>query len=115
MWVIKWILGAVLVILVIGFAMYNTQEIVTVRFLNWESTMPLWVAMYLSFAAGIVFWLLVSIFQIIALKSENRRCRKNLKRFREELDRLRNISVEESVLPAESTAGKEDNTESVEE
>ena len=102
MWVIKWILGALLVILIIGFAMSNTQESVTVSFLQWQtSVLPLWVVMYLSFAGGIVFWLVISIFQIVSLKNENRRCRKDLKRYRQELDRLRNVSVEESILPPE--------------
>ncbi len=102
MWVIKWILGALLVILIIGFAMSNTQESVTVSFLQWQTrVLPLWVVMYLSFAGGIVFWLVISIFQIVSLKNENRRCRKELRRYRQELDRLRNISVEESIPPAE--------------
>ena len=119
MWVIKWILGALLVILIIGFAMSNTQESVTVSFLQWQtSVLPLWVVMYLSFAGGIVFWLVISIFQIVSLKNENRRCRKDLKRYRQELDRLRNISVEESILPPEpepEIAEGEEKNEPVEE
>ncbi len=100
MWILRWIVGALLIILIIGFALQNTDQQVTVAFFKWQSVnLPLWVVMYISFAVGILFWLVVSILQILGLKNTNRKSRKEIKKLRQELDRLRNVSVEEAVTP----------------
>ena len=100
MWIIRWIVLALFVIVIIGFAMQNTEQQVSVAFLKWQTiNLPLWVVMYVSFAAGVLFWLIVSIFQIITLKTRNRKAQKEIARLKEELNRLRNVSVEEAVLP----------------
>ena len=100
MWIVKWIIGAILVILIIGFAMQNSTELVPVKFWKWETMqdLPLWVVMYISFTAGILFWVIISIYQMLGLKIENRKVRKELRKLKEELDRLRNVSIEESTL-----------------
>lgn len=98
MWIIRWIVGALLLILIIGFAMQNTSQLVQVGLWKWQSDLiPLWVVMYTSFVVGMLVWLIVSIFQILNLKAENRKVKKEVKNLRQELDRLRNLSVEESV------------------
>lgn len=100
MWILRWIVGALLIILIIGFALQNTDQQVTVTFIKWQSVnLPLWVVMYVSFAVGILFWLVVSILQILGLKNTNRKNQKEIKKLRQELDRLRNVSVEEAVAP----------------
>lgn len=107
MWIIKWIVGALLIILIIGFAMQNMEQQVSVSFLTWHSVnLPLWVVMYASFAFGVLFWLVVSIFQILALKAENRKIRKEVRKLKTELDQLRNVAVEESVVPAKTEKPK---------
>ena len=102
MWIVKWLIGAILVLLIIGFAMQNSNILVTVKFWKWQTAqdLPLWVVMYISFAAGILFWVIISIFQMLGLKNENRKVRKELRKLKEELDRLRNVSIEESTLPS---------------
>ncbi|NOY59417.1 MAG: LapA family protein [Calditrichaeota bacterium] len=101
MWILRWIIGALLIILIIGFALQNTDQQVTVTFIQWQSVnLPLWVVMYVSFAVGILFWLVVSILQILGLKNTNRKSQKEIKKLRQELDRLRNVSVEEAVSPS---------------
>jgi uncharacterized integral membrane protein len=102
MWIIKWILIVLVVIFLIGFAMQNSQVNVPLRFMKWETVndMPLWLIMYLSFIAGMIFWLAVSIYQVISLKSESHKWQKRTRQLENELNRLRNVSVEDTVLPA---------------
>lgn len=105
MWIFRWILGALVIIVAIGFAMQNTNQQVVVQFLKWKSTgMPLWVVMYASFAVGVLFWLLVSIFQILTYKTSLRKKQKEIAKLKAELDRLRNVSVEELDEPAQETS-----------
>ena len=107
MWIIRWIVGALLVITVIGFAMQNADETVVVKLLMWQSiNLPIWIVMYAAFAVGILFWLVVSIFQILSLKSTNRKSLKEIKKLKAELDRLRNVSVED-VIPVETKIEKQ--------
>jgi uncharacterized integral membrane protein len=99
MWIVKWIVGAILIALIIGFAMQNTEQKVTIFFIKWQSVeMPLWIIMYVAFICGMLFWLIVSIFRIVNLKVENRRGKKEIQKLKDELNRLRNVSVEETDL-----------------
>jgi uncharacterized integral membrane protein len=101
MWIVKWILIVVAVIFLIGFAMQNADVRVPIRFFKWETVndLPLWLIMYISFVAGMVFWLGVSIYQVVSLKNSVRKWQKKTKQLESELNRLRNVSVEDSVLP----------------
>ncbi len=98
MWIIKWFIMAILILFVIGFAMQNTAQMVSISFFDYRSQeFPVWMLMYLSFAAGILFWLVVTLLQNSAGRAERLRLEKEIKKVREELDRLRNLSVEESI------------------
>lgn len=101
MLIVKWVFMAIAVIFLIFFAMYNADISVPIKFFKWQTIhdLPLWMVMYLSFIAGLVFWLLVSIFQLVSLKNENRKCRKKIGNLESELNRLRNVSVEDAVIP----------------
>lgn len=100
MWAIKWIFIAVIIIVLIGFAMQNTEQTVTIRVLSYESiALPLWVVMYISFAVGMLTWLLISIFQLLKSKTILHRIKRENNRLKKELDQLRNVSVEETVIP----------------
>ena len=100
MWIIKWILIVISVVFLIGFAMQNADISVPINFYKWttEPQLPLWMVMYLSFIAGMIFWLGVSIYQVLSLKGENRKVHKKMKSLEDELNRLRNVSVEDAVL-----------------
>ncbi len=101
MWILKWIFIVIAVIFVIGFAMQNADVQVPIKFYKWETIndLPLWLVMYLSFIAGMLFWLLISIYQMLNLRSENRKQQKRIKNLEQELNRLRNVSVEDAELP----------------
>ena len=67
MWAIKWILAVVIVLMVLGFALQNNQQQANVVFVKgmWEfENVQLWMVIYISFAFGVLFWLVVSIFQV---------------------------------------------------
>ena len=99
MWVIKWILGALLIVIVLGFALQNQYQMVQVRILNWISPeLPLYLIVYISFAFGLFTWLIASIFKIMQLKVETRQWKKKVDELQDELNRLRNLSVEEAVV-----------------
>ena len=103
MWIVRWILIAIIVLVIIGFAMQNTSQTASVEFIKWRTiNLPLWVIMYSSFAFGILFWLVVSIVHIISLKNENRKCKKENRKLRAELDSLRNAAVDDTFTDVES-------------
>ena len=104
MWFLRWILTLIAVVVLIGFAMQNADVQVPIRFYKWETVndLPLWLVMYLSFVAGMIFWLLVSLYQIIVLKAENRRQLKRTQALERELHRLRNAAVEDMLTPESS-------------
>ena len=102
MWILKWIINALVVLLVIYFAIQNTEETATISFVQWETVnLPIWVIMFSSFAFGVLFWVFVSIFKVIGLKNENRKTKKEVKKLRDELNKLRNVSVEDSLVQLE--------------
>lgn len=113
MWIIKWLLIVISVIFLIGFAMQNAAVSVPINFYKWttDPQLPLWLVMYLSFIAGMIFWLAVSIYQVLSLKGENRKVHKKMKSLEDELNRLRNVSVDDAVLvdSASSDSTKEPN------
>ena len=109
MWIIKWIISAVIILLVLGFALQNQGHTVSLTFIpgRYETEfVPVWLVVYTSFAAGVLFWLIVSIVHVIRLKSENRRIRKENERLRQELDGLRNLSIEEDLTLPETSPTK---------
>jgi len=96
MWIVKWVLGAAIVLLIILFAAQNSEQLVSVKFFKWQSVnLQLWVVMYAAFAVGVIVWLFVTMFQILGLKGQVRRARKEAERLQDELDGLRNISIED--------------------
>jgi uncharacterized integral membrane protein len=107
MWLIRWIVFIFFFLLILLFALQNQSQEVAVRLLNWQSpTLPLYLIVYLAFAAGIVFWLLFSAGVILRLKGRMRRLQKEDGKIREELNRLRNAAIEEELEPAESAEGE---------
>lgn len=105
MWIFRWLLGAACVMVGIGFAMQNSGQMVSVTLLHWKSQdTPLWVVLYLAFSIGVFFWLVVTMFQSLSVKTENQRMIKETRRLKEELDRLRNISIEEAMTFLETRA-----------
>lgn len=98
MWAIRWFLAVVVILMVLGFALQNSNETVDVVFLSnvWQyQNIQLWMVIYVSFGLGVLFWLIVSIFQVLQLKNEIRKLKKNYNEMYQELESLRNLPIEE--------------------
>jgi len=98
MWIFKWIFGALLIIIILGFAIQNQEQTVTVHILKWESpVIPLYLIVYLSFIVGLITWLIVSSVKIVSLKGKNHSLQREIKKIKNELNRLRNANIEEEI------------------
>jgi uncharacterized integral membrane protein len=109
MWIVKWIFSAVVILLVLGFALQNQSHTVSLTFIpgRYETEfVPVWVVVYVSFGSGVLFWLMISIFQVIKLKAEIRRVRKDNEQLRQEVEGLRKVSIEEGLTASEVNSGK---------
>ncbi|MCK5149287.1 LapA family protein [bacterium] len=111
MWIIRWILGAVLIILILGFALQNQEQTATVQLLKWQSpNMPLYLYLYFAFGIGLLFWSLVSAFNIFKLRGQLGKTERENKRLRKELDLLRNAELDDD-LPVPALSPPEPETE----
>lgn len=98
MWIFKWIFGALLIIIILGFAIQNQEQTVSVHIIKWQSPIvPLYLIVYLSFIAGLVTWLIVSSFKIFNMKGKNYSLQREYKKVKDELNRLRNANIEEEI------------------
>ncbi len=107
MWIIRWIFWVVVLLFIIYFATQNATQTVIVKFYKYQSNqLPLWVVMYISFAVGILVWLVGSIFKVLQLKNEVRKMNKENTVLRKELDELRNIPIEEETDAIDDLEGE---------
>ena len=111
MWVLRWLVAAVIILLILGFALQNNEQQIAVIFIKglYETdTLPIWVIVYCSFALGMIFWLFFSIFQVLGLKGQIRRMRHENQRIQKELNNLRNLSIDDEIeikaIPAQTSA-----------
>ncbi len=98
MWIVKWILFILFFLILVGFALQNQDQEASVQLLKWRTiNLPLWVFLYAAFAIGVLFSIIISILNIIKLKTENMRLQKQHRKVKEELNRLRNVSIDEDA------------------
>ncbi|MFQ5706973.1 MAG: lipopolysaccharide assembly LapA domain-containing protein [bacterium] len=100
MWVVKWVLAVAVILLILLFALQNSGQQVDVVLWSiiWQwkfQAVQLWMVIYTSFGLGVLFWLVVSIFQVFQLKTEIRRLKKANLEMQHELDSLRNLPLGE--------------------
>jgi len=96
MWIIRWIVSALVILIILGFALQNQEQMVSVRVLTWQSpNLPLYLFLYVAFAAGVLIWALISALNIIKLKGDIRKLQKDNRKITDELNRLRNVNIEE--------------------
>ncbi len=109
MWIIRWVIVALLIIVILGFALQNQEQTVSVNILKWKSpVLPLYLFLYLSFIAGLLFWILISALHIVKLKGDNFQLQRENQKIRNELNRLRNANIDEVDVQTEFES-KEDN------
>jgi len=111
MWILRWIFSALIIILILGFALQNQnpEQAVSVRIIQWQSpVLPLYFYIYFAFAIGILTWVAVSTFNVLKLKGDIRRVQKENRKIQNELNRLRNVSIEEDVEQEEPESELDD-------
>jgi len=104
MWAIKWFFAVILILAVMGFALQNSTQTVDVTFVKnvWQyQSVQLWMVIYVSFGLGVLFWLVVSVFQVLELKSEIRTLNRSHNDMINELDSLRNLPIAEDDVGLE--------------
>jgi uncharacterized integral membrane protein len=113
MWAIRWLVAALTILLILGFALQNNEKQISVIFIKgaYESSdLPIWVIIYASFALGMIFWLFFSIFQVFGLKAQIRKMRNENLRIQKELNNLRNLSIDDEIevkaIPAQTSASQ---------
>ncbi len=98
MWIVRWIIAALVIIVVLGFAIQNQEATASVSFWTWTTPeLPLYLMLYISFVLGIVFWLAISIVKMMQQKNACHKLQKEIKRLKNELDRLRNAHIDEDI------------------
>ena len=98
MWIVKWILFILFFLILVGFALQNQDQEASVQLLKWRTiNLPLWVFLYSAFTIGVLFSIIISILNIFKLKAENMKLQKQHRKVKEELNRLRNASIDEDA------------------
>ena len=101
MWIVRWTVIIIVLLAILGFSLQNQEQKVQITLGGYETPeMPLYFALYISFALGILVFFLVSIYNLLQLKTEISRHKRENRRLRDELDRLRNVSIEEELPTA---------------
>ena len=108
MWLIRWSIIVVVLIALLGFSLQNQEQRVIIKVGTYISPeMPLYFALYLAFALGIFVFFLISIYNLVQLKTQIARQKRDNRKLREELDRLRNLSLDEDLPAILSGSDKE--------
>lgn len=107
MWIFRWIIITIFILLLVGFLGLNQDELVNVDFLFWESPqIPLAYALFFAFAAGMVIHLIAAIFRQIQLRAEINQQKRQIKKLQDELEKLRNLSIEEDLNLSDSNSSQ---------
>ena len=98
MWILRWVLITVVILVLVGFLGDNQDEYVDVGFVFWETPeIALAYALFFAFALGMIIHLMISIMQHFTLRAEIGRQKRQIRKLQDELEKLRNLSIEEEL------------------
>lgn len=96
MWIIKYALAAAVLLAVMYFSFQNAQETTSIRlWQHYYENIPLVMVIFASFAVGVVFWFLVSMYQYFKVTSQLGDLRRKNRQLLDEIKSLRNLPLEE--------------------
>lgn len=96
MWIIKYALAAIVLLAVMYFSFQNAQETTSISLWKYYyEEVHLVMVIFASFAVGVVFWFLVSMYQYFKITSQVSDLRKKNKQLLDEIKSLRNLPLEE--------------------
>ena len=64
---------------------------------NFEQGVKVWEAMIITFSIGVFVGFIIALFQIVSQKSENISLKSKIRRLKNELDGLRNQSIDDDI------------------
>ena len=108
--IFHWIILIVVLVLVVAIFTQNNQMQGTVKIFKWQ-TSPDWPISYsllLAGLAGYLLSLLVAVINQLRLRAQIGHLKRENRQVREELDRLRNLAVEEDMTPPSSLEESQD-------
>ncbi len=110
MWVLRWVVVLVLMVILLWFSLQNLDQFVTVKFWKYQIIdVPMIMALFVSFILGALVWFLVALIQMLQLKNEMRGLKRDAGRLQKELADLRNLSIEEDTIkPEKDDSGESD-------
>ncbi len=89
MWILRWIVLLLIIIVVLTFSLQNQSEAVIIKFMNWESNeVPLYITLFVAFGFGMVSFLLIAVFQQLQTLSDLSRTKRKFKKLEAERDEL---------------------------
>jgi uncharacterized integral membrane protein len=101
MWIIRTLFIVVVLILLLGFAVQNAYQRVSINILNKQyANVPMILVLFVAFVLGILVWFVFTIFQYLRMQGDLYQERKRNRRLTEEIKALRNRplqEIEESV------------------
>ena len=96
MWALKILVILVVMMLLIGFSIYNSGEYVSVNLFGWQyAEVPMIIIAYWALVIGMVISFILGLSYYLVIQGELREQRKENKRLMEEVTALRNLPLEE--------------------
>ncbi len=108
--IFHWIILIVVLVLVVAIFTQNNQMQGTVKIFKWQtsSDWPISYSLLLAGLAGYLLSLLVAVINQLRLRAQIGHLKRENRQVREELDRLRNLAVEEDMTPPSSLEESQD-------
>ena len=93
----------ILIVLALVYFLMNNNDLATVNLLYKQTDqIPVANVMLISFGIGIIVGFLMAVTSIVSAKNTSRQLRSKNKKLTDELNRLRNVNIDEELLPAET-------------
>ena len=89
MWVLKWVFIAIILFILIGFSLQNTQESMITVFRYDTGPIPLYLIVFIAFTLGFAFCLILAIYHQFVSSAKLRKCRKEIRWLNDELERVK--------------------------
>jgi len=92
----------ILIVLALVYFLMNNNDLTTVNLLFKQTDqVPVANVMLITFGLGVIIGFLVATMSIISAKNTSRQLRSKNKKLTDEINRLRNVNIDEETLPAE--------------
>lgn len=109
MWIMRWVVMVIIILTVLSFALQNQDTEVTLRMLGWQSpSMPLYMALFIAFAIGMISFLLLAIFQQLQIVSDLARAQRARNRAQRQLQHLEDELQDTKALLEERTRERDE-------